>query len=122
MPYVVARFPGAPDDGGIEAGANCQRFAYALLRHNGRTISDFRSSDLWEDSCETFVVETLEPLDLLLFNRALEPWGAHVAVFLGEDRAVHLARHIGKPAIWPLAQFAEEPRYCCFIGAKRTRR
>ena len=122
MPYVGARYPGAPDDGGVEAGANCQRFAYALLRHNGRTIGDFRSSDLWSDTTDTYVVEEPVPLDLLLFNRTDEPWGAHVAVYLGDDLAIHLAKHVGRPAIWPLAEFASAPRYRCLVGIKRTRR
>jgi hypothetical protein len=120
VPYVGARYPGAPDDGGIEAGANCQRFAYALLRHNGRTIGDFRSSDLWLDTTDTYVAVEPAPLDLLLFNRTEDAWGAHVAVFLGDNRAIHLAKHVGRPAIWPFEEFANEPRYRCLIGAKRT--
>ena len=122
MPYVGARYPGAPDDEGIESGANCQRFAYALLRHNGRTVGDFRSSDLWSDTTDTFAVDDPEPLDLLLFNGTRHAFGAHVAVCLGQDRAIHLARHIGRPAIWSLAEFAMEPRYRCLVGIKRTRR
>ncbi len=65
-------------------------------------------------------VTDLEPLDLLLFNRAPDAWGAHVALYLGDERAVHLSRQVGRPVIWTLEQFKAEPHYQCFIGAKRT--
>ncbi|WP_041787713.1 hypothetical protein [Rhodomicrobium vannielii] len=38
-----------------EHGANCQRFAYAVIRHYGCEIADFRSRELWED--DTFTCE-----------------------------------------------------------------
>ena len=104
----------------IAAGANCQAFAYALLRHFGRRISDFRSSDLWDDARETERVVDLAPLDLLLFNRAAGAYGAHVGVYLGEGRVIHLSQRVGKPAIWPLERFAREPGYEVFLGAKRV--
>ena len=94
MPYRGECFP-ARD---IAAGANCQAFAYALLRHFGGAISDFRSSDLWDDVRETERVRDLEPLDLLLFNRTADPYGAHVGVWLGEGRVIHLAKRVGLPA------------------------
>lgn len=105
----------------IAAGANCQAFAYALLRHFGRPISDFRSSDLWNDTSETERVTDLAPLDLLLFNATADAYGAHVGVHLGEGRVIHLSQRVGKPAIWPLERFAHEPGYEVFIGAKRVR-
>jgi hypothetical protein len=118
--YEGARFPGAPGVTGLGAGANCQRFAYELLRHNGFVIGDLRSSELWDDTeYTTLVDEELAPGDLLLFHNKPEAWGAHVAVHLGEGRAIHLARRIGRPAIWTLAEFAADPLYLYFIGAKR---
>jgi len=117
VPYRGECFP-ARD---IVAGANCQAFAYALLRHFGRAISDFRSSDLWDDVRETERVRDLEPLDLLLFNRTADPYGAHVGVWLGEGRVIHLAKRVGLPAVWPLERFAREPGYEVVIGAKRVR-
>lgn len=117
IPYDGARF--AVDD--IRGGANCQAFAYALLRHFGRTISDFRSSDLWDDIGETERVTDLQPLDLLLFNRTADPYGAHVGVYLGEGRVIHLSQRVGKPAIWALEDFRRAPGYEVFIGAKRVK-
>ncbi|MEJ0025892.1 MAG: NlpC/P60 family protein [Rhizomicrobium sp.] len=117
VPYRGECFP-ARD---VAAGANCQAFAYALLRHFGPTISDFRSSDLWDDTAETERVADLAPLDLLLFNRTADAYGAHVGVYLGEGRVIHLAKRVGTPAIWPLERFAREPGYEVFIGAKRVR-
>jgi len=117
--YNGRRIPG--HDADLSRGANCQLFAYQVLARNGLKLPAFRSSDLWTDAAHTEPVTGLEPLDLLLFNRTHEAYGAHVAVYLCEDRALHLARLAGLPEIWPLARFAAEPRYRCFIGAKRVR-
>jgi len=112
-----------PQDGrrDLSAGANCQLFAYALLAANGRNVPDFRSSELWADEAATVKVTELEPLDLLLFHDRPDAYGAHVAVYLARGEAIHLARHEGRPAIWPLDRFPQEPRYRVFIGAKRVR-
>lgn len=120
VPYNGARYPGAPGVTGLTGGANCQHFAYELLRHNGFSIGDMRSSDLWEDATDTApVIDALQPADLLLFHTEHMAWGAHVALYLGADRAIHLAKHVGKPVIWTLATFSADPRYTHFIGAKR---
>lgn len=117
--YNGAHYPGAPGVEGLQGGANCQQFAYELLRHNGFRIGNLRSSELWADTADTaLVTDALAPGDLLLFNRAADPWGAHVAVSLGEGLAVHLAKQVGRPAIWALHDFTA-PLYACFLGAKR---
>ena len=104
----------------LARGANCQLFAYELLRHNGFRIGDLRSSELWTDRQDTMPVNDDTACgDLLLFNRADRAWGAHVAVALGDGRAIHLSKQIGRPVVWTLAAFAAEARYACFIGAKR---
>ncbi|MGV7213412.1 hypothetical protein [Bradyrhizobium sp. UFLA05-112] len=105
---------------GIECGANCQNFAYELLRHFGRYVPNLRSSNLWDDTEYTIVVDQYQPLDLLLFNRNQTAWGAHVAVYTGNDRAVHLSRRLGHVAVWPLAHFAQRPEYQVLVGAKRA--
>jgi hypothetical protein len=84
-------------------------------------IGEFRSSDLWDDTRDTIAAENPEPLDLLLFNRSQGAWGAHVAVFLGDSQAIHLSKQIRRPVIWTLTQFAVNPLYRCFIGAKRVK-
>jgi hypothetical protein len=121
--YDGARHPGAPGVVGVEGGANCQQFAYELLRHNGFEIGELRSSELWADTHDTAPVGgALLPGDLLLFNRTPEAWGAHVALYLGDGRAIHLAKHVGQPVVWGLDEFAADPRYVCFLGAKRPLR
>ncbi len=118
--YEGARYPGAPGVEGVAGGANCQQFAYELLRYNGFIISDMRSSELWADRADTaHALPPLQPGDLLLFHSKPEAWGAHVALLLGGDAAIHLAKHVGRPAIWTLADFAAHPHYTFFIGAKR---
>jgi len=117
--YDANCFPGSPVV--REGFANCQSFAYAVLRHFRRTIPDFRSSELWNDSHHTFAVEHYVPLDLILFNRAPIAFGAHVGVYVGENSVLHLARRVGLPAVWSLSAFAETSSYRVVIGAKRTR-
>jgi hypothetical protein len=118
--YRGARYPAAAGARGLGAGANCQRFAYEFLRHFGRAIPDFRSSELWRDTRFTRRVAKLRPLDLLLFNRTRRAWGAHVAVYLGRRMAIHLCKEVGRPAIWSLDEFAASERYRTFVGAKRA--
>ena len=106
----------------LSESPNCQNFAYALLKHFGFDIYPFRSSNLWEDTTETcWVLGELRPLDLLLFNRTENPWGAHVALYLGDDQAIHLSKKQSAPVIWKFSQFLELPEYQTFIGAKRLR-
>ena len=100
---------------------NCQQFAYELLRHFGKRVPDFRSSDLWEDVDFTLEVSNLEPLDLLLYNSTPRSWGAHVVVYLGEERIIHLAKELVQPVIWAHEQLLGTVRYRYFIGARRVR-
>lgn len=118
--YNGACYPGAPNLRGLAQGANCQHFAYELLRHFGRAVPDLRSSDLWNDQRYTRRVVRLRLLDLLLFNRARRAWGAHVAVYVGRGRAIHLSKQVGTPIMWTLEEFAEHEHYRVFLGAKRV--
>lgn len=114
--------PNTPTLPSISDSPNCQNFVYALLKHFGFEIFPFRSSNLWQDNSETSVVsDELRPLDLLLFNRTNNPWGAHIALYLGKDHAIHLSKKQSEPVIWPLARFPELAEYRTFIGAKRLR-
>jgi hypothetical protein len=117
--YESQCYPGSPN--ARPGFANCQSFAYEVLRHFGRAIPDFRSSELWNDAVHTFIVDRPEPLDLILFNRSREAFAAHVGVFVGDGSVLHLARRVGTPAVWSLAAFAEIPAYRVMVGAKRTR-
>lgn len=107
----------------ISRSPNCQNFAYALLKYFGYDISPFRSSNLWVDTEETLVVTgELAALDLLLFNWTSNPWGAHIALYLDEGKAIHLSRKESTPVIWSFPQFQMLPEYRVFIGAKRLRK
>lgn len=125
--YNGARYPGAHysrsvsgADTDLSAGANCQLFAYALLRHFGLVVPPLRSSELWADTRYTERVRDLGPLDLLFWNKTGKTWGAHVGVYLGDGHAVHLARGLGIPVVWPLAEFGQHDKYQIFLGAKRA--
>ncbi|GLR89621.1 hypothetical protein [Bradyrhizobium iriomotense] len=120
--YDTAHDPNSPTLPDIESGANCQNFAYELLRHFGRYVPNLRSSNLREDTVYTVPVDDHQPLDLLLFNSTSVAWGAHIAVYVGNDRAIHLSRRVGVATVWPLAQFAQRPEYRVLVGAKRAMR
>lgn len=118
--YNGRHFPGARGTNGLEGGVNCQQFAFELLRHYGLMVPNFRSSTLWNDEKFTERVNALRPLDLLLFNKTADAHGAHIAVYIGDDRAIHLCKALGRPAIWTRGEFLAVPRYAVFIGAKRA--
>jgi cell wall-associated NlpC family hydrolase len=123
--YVYERHPGAPGVEGVAEGANCQQYAYEVLRHFGYDMPPLRSSDLWEDRATTSVVETLDlaqPLDLILFSPTDEAYGAHVGLYLGDGPVLHLSYYVGRPVSWTLEQFAEHPKYRVLVGIKRPRR
>ena len=61
-----------------------------------------------------------EPLDLMLYNKTADPFGAHVAVWMAPGEILHLCHEIGVPAIWTPAMFAARPRYATLIGLKRV--
>jgi hypothetical protein len=123
-PYVGRRFPGSrsvAEKPGLAEGANCQFFAYEVLRHFGLDVPAWRSSDLWADTELTERVAVPRPLDLALFNADHEPWGAHVGVVVGEVRILHLCAEVGRPAVWTLEEFAARERYRTLLGFKRVR-
>ena len=99
------------------AGANCQVFAYAVLRHFGTAVPPMWSSQLWTAGQPAEL--PFRPLDLLLFNGSFEPFGAHVTVSLGGERALHLSQRLGRPAVWSLSQFAACPDYRVLLGGRR---
>src|ERR1700733_2908877 len=79
--FMKVRYNGAAHPfasiAGLEAGANCQRFAFALLEHFGYAIAPMRSSELWDDRSFTRRVKRMRPCDILMFNREENAWGAH---------------------------------------------
>ena len=117
--YIAARIPGIKDPSNLDKGANCQLFVYEILKYFGHVIPDFRSSELWEDEVYTVKVDTFLPLDLMLYHRKPESYGAHVGLYLGDGNVIHLAQTLGKPEIISHNDFALQEKYAYFIGAKR---
>lgn len=115
--YDARVIPPGPDE--PFGAANCQVFAYAVLRQFGREVPPLRSSDLWADAAGLPVMPPFEPLDLLFFNPTSDAYGAHLAVSLGGERALHLCKSVGLPAVWTLQQFAAEHRYRVLLGGRR---
>lgn len=121
VPYVGGRYPGAVARGELRSGANCQLWAYEVLEHCGWSIPDLRSDDLWHDTVATERVDTPQPLDLVLYNPTVEPWGAHVGLVVDAGVA-HLCREVGTPVIWSEAEFGARAEYAVRIGFKRPTR
>ncbi len=120
-PYVGAAHPLAIDPPPLDEGANCQRFAYAVLALFGRTTPPHRSSELWTDPALRHVApDEAAALDLALFNSADEAWGAHVAVILGDDDLLHLCKEVGVPAVWRWGDFMSRDRYAHVVGIVRV--
>lgn len=120
--------PPVPDTfADLAGGANCQRYAYAVLRHFGLLVPPLRSAELWADDRATRRAGRPRPLDLVLFDGGPATgrppgYGAHVGVHLGPDQVLHLCREAGRPVVWRYADFAARPRYRRFLGAKRVLR
>ncbi len=122
VPYDGGAHPGSLRMPPMKDGANCQRFAYAVLEQFGRTLPPFRSSELWDDATITeAVADAPAPLDLVLVNESPAAWGAHVAILMARDQLLHLSVEVGRPAVWSWADFAARPRYRCIVGAKRVK-
>ena len=121
--YVGARYPGSPavrTRPGLADGANCQLFAYEVLRHFGLMPPELRSSELWSDTTATRRVTVPSPLDLVLFNTTADPWGAHIGLWAGDDHVLHLCAEVGHPALWNMTMFAARPSYRVLVGFKRV--
>jgi hypothetical protein len=90
-----------------------------VLRHFGLNPPDLRSSELWTDTATTQRVSVPRPLDLVLVNATRDAWGAHVGVWAGDDKVLHLCAEVGRPTLWNLATFASRPSYRVLVGFKR---
>jgi len=123
VPYNLLRNPSTTEPGEIQNGANCEYYVRELLREYGYAMpSRLRSSELWSDTDWTKQVapgHQLQVFDITFFNFTEDPYGAHQGLYIGEGNILHLARHIGYPAVWSLDDFGNHERYKVFIGAKR---
>jgi hypothetical protein len=117
--YVAASYPGAVPRESWRYGANCQLFAYGVLALHGWDVTDLRSDELWFDKKRTAVATEAAPLDLVLFQKDREPYGAHVGLVVAKDAVLHLCKEVGVPVVWGWEEFAARPRYRVVIGYKR---
>lgn len=117
--YDGSKYPGKFEN--LKDGANCQSFAYEILRYFRYSIGNLRSSDLWDDKTYTRKVKKLIPLDIALFGKEMNAYGAHVGVCLGNNKIIHLSKEIGQPIIWDINEFKKYPKYKIFIGGKRIK-
>lgn len=102
-------------------GANCQRYAYAVLALFGLEVPMLRSSELWtSNALEHVSVDAVRPLDLILFNASQDPYGAHIGVVMLDDKVLHLCAEAGRPTVWSLSAFARRTRYAATLGGLRV--
>jgi hypothetical protein len=118
VPFNLSAGPRADSPASWLEGSNCQRFAYGILALFDLTCPPLRSSDLWEESELTAVVNSPEPLDLVFFNFSRESYGAHIGVYMAPNEILHLSQEIGRPAVWSFDEFATRPRYATIVGFK----
>ncbi|MCI4667393.1 MAG: C40 family peptidase [Bacteroidia bacterium] len=116
--YKGTIYPGV-SFGNILEGANCQVFAYEVLKLNGISIPPLRSSELWEDSAYTTRVNEPKPLDLVLLHKEPKAYGAHVGLYWGEGRVLHLSKANRFPKIERLDDMLKLDKYKFLIGFKR---
>lgn len=106
----------------LKTGANCQVFAYYILRLNDKFVPEYRSSELWADTeFSEFIKKDFQVLDILFFHKNDKAYGAHVAVYLGNNKAIHISKKNKIPVIWELETFLKQPEYQFFLGGKRFR-
>lgn len=119
VPYDGARHPRTATVDSARDGANCQLFAYAVLRVVGFEMGSHRSDELWDDTLDTAHVDDERLWDLVLVNRTPDAFGAHVGVDLGDRRVLHLCAEVGRPVVWTLDELTSRDRYAVLIGRKR---
>jgi hypothetical protein len=119
VPYAAAGHPQSANPLTSGDGANCQRYAYAILALFNRSVPPHRSAELWADR-QLEHPAAPAPLDLMLFGPAPDPFGMHVAVWMAPDQLLHLCAEVGRPAVWAEREFAARARYRCRLGPVRA--
>ncbi len=119
--YKTSRIPGVENESDLTKGANCQLFIYNILRYFGKEIPPFRSSELWTDTKFTNIVTTFKPLDIMLYNKTTDAYGAHIGLYIGEGKVFHLSKENGTPKYEKHSSLLKQQKYKFFIGAKRVK-
>ena len=99
--------------------ANCQVYAYEILRYNWKHVPDLRSSEMWEDINYSKKVNKYTPLDLLFFNKNAESWWAHVWLYIWNNKVIHNTNKTWWVEIWDLELFKEYDEYKVLLWWKR---
>jgi hypothetical protein len=103
--------------------ANCQVYAYEILRYNGLLVPDLRSSELWTcPNCSRIISCDYELLDILFFNETNDSWGAHLGVYIWDNKILHNSKDIGNPEIIDIWDFTKIKKYSCLLWGKRFKK
>ncbi len=119
--YNGTRIPGVKEQENLRLGANCQLFAYELLKEMKKELPNFRSSDLWEDNIYTIKIENnFIQFDIILYHYKPEAYGAHIALYLEAGKVLHLSKENKIPMIEAHNSMLNQEKYRYCIGVKRV--
>jgi hypothetical protein len=103
----------------VKDGANCQVFAYEILKFNWKKVPDLRSSEMWADNKISFEVHDFEKLDLIFFNNSTESYWAHVWLYIWNNKVIHNTNKTWWVEIWDLEEFRKYEDYQFILWWKR---
>src|SRR6185369_7419076 len=89
----------------MKDGMNCQSYVYKILKYFSINIPNLRSSELWDDIIYTKKIIKPRFLDIVLFNKNKDSYGAHIGLYLVKNKILHLSKKVGYPTIWDLREF-----------------
>ena len=121
--YVGARYPGSTAvhaRPGLADGANCQLFAYEVLRHFGLAPARTALERAVVGHATTPTRDGAAPLDLVLVNTTPTRGAPTSASGPATTRCSTCAPRSGRPALWNMAMFAARPSYRVLVGFKRS--
>jgi cell wall-associated NlpC family hydrolase len=56
----------------------------------------------------------------MLFNKDENSYGAHVGVYVGANKVIHLSKEVGYPTVWDITEFSKRENYAHLVGIKRV--
>lgn len=90
---------GRPECAALRAAQTASYTPMNLYVHSAISFLTFDPAVYGKTLAHTGFVKRPKPFDLVLVHKVPDPWGAHVAVYLGRGLVLHLSKKIGEPVI-----------------------
>lgn len=122
IPYNALVNPDNPpkDFLDLTGGSNCLIFTYAILKYFHYKPPIFWSIEFWNDTEYTKRVEDYKEFDILLYgNNDVDHYWSHLALYLGDNKIIHLSKEVGFPEILDYQELVNRWSYKYILGAKR---